>query len=227
MKYFIQNPQLEAIIKEIRKKIRLSMNGVVADKMKESGIRYKQNFGVDIPRLKQIAAEYSQNNDLAQRLWALQIRETMILATLLQPVDKFTPEMAEEWLSKLLQPEIVEQTSMNLLAKLPYAVSLSLRWVNSTELWHQITGFILAARVWNDFDDSEREKIIHRAIELSDTAEYHLYKSIALALCRLARVSSRVAEQLLQRISFMKNAGISSHAYIYSEVSREISFLDF
>ena len=44
MKYFIQNPQLEAIIKEIRKKIRLSMNGVVADKMKESGIRYKQNF---------------------------------------------------------------------------------------------------------------------------------------------------------------------------------------
>ena len=227
MKYFIQNPQLEAIIKEIRKKIRLSMNGVVADKMKESGIRYKQNFGVDIPRLKQIAAEYSQNHDLAQRLWTLQIRETMILATLLQPVDKFTPEMAEEWLSKLLQPEIVEQTSMNLLAKLPYAVSLSLRWVNSTELWHQITGFILAARVWNDFDDSEREKIIHRAIELSDTAEYHLYKSIALALCRLARVSSRVAEQLLRRISFMKNTEIPSHAYIYSEVSREISFLDF
>ena len=227
MKYFIQNPQLEAIIKEIRKKIRLSMNGVVADKMKESGIRYKQNFGVDIPRLKQIAAEYSQNHDLAQRLWTLQIRETMILATLLQPVDKFTPEMAEEWLSKLLQPEIVEQTSMNLLAKLPYAVSLSLRWVNSTELWNQITGFILAARVWNDFDDSEREKIIHRAIELSDTAEYHLYKSIALALCRLARVSSRVAEQLLQRISFMKYDEIPSHTYIYSEVSREISFLDF
>ena len=51
MKYFIQNPQLEAIIKEIRKKIRLSMNGVVADKMKESGIRYKQNFGVYISLL--------------------------------------------------------------------------------------------------------------------------------------------------------------------------------
>ena len=227
MKYFIQNPQIEAIIKEIRKKIRLSMNGVVADKMRESGIRYKQNFGVDIPRLKQIATEYPQNHDLAQRLWALQIRETMILATLLQPVDKFSTEMADEWLSSLHQPEIVEQTCMNLLARLPFAVALSLRWVNSDRLWHQITAFILGARVWRDFNDVEREIMIRRAVELSDTSEFHLYKSIALVLCRLSRVGKEVAEQIQQRISFMERTDSPPYSFIYSEVSREISFLNF
>lgn len=227
MKYFIQNEQIDNTIKEIRKKIRLSMNGVVSDKMKESGISYKQNFGVDIPRLKQIASGYDQSKDLAQRLWALQIRETMILATLLHPVDSFTSEMADEWLVSLTHPEIVEQCSMNLFAKLPFAVELSIRWAKSDKLWHQITAFNLGARIWKSFEASQSDELIHRALEISDTAEYHLYKSIALILSRLCRTGKELSDRIYEEISCMKNSHHPSKKYIFSEVSQEISFLNF
>ncbi|MBP1663901.1 MAG: hypothetical protein H6Q19_1041 [Bacteroidetes bacterium] len=227
MKYFIQNEQIDNTIKEIRKKVRLSMNGVVSDKMKENGIRYKQNFGVDILRLKQIAAGYDQNKDLAQRLWALQIRETMILATLLQPVDSFSPEMADEWLVLLTHPEIVEQCCMNLFAKLPYAAELCLRWAKSDMLWHQITAFNLGARIWKSIDDSQSDELVQRALEISDTAEFHLYKSIALMLSRLCRTNKELSDKIYEEISYMKNSDQPSKRYIFSEVSQEISFLNF
>jgi 3-methyladenine DNA glycosylase AlkD len=227
MKYFLQNAELENTISQIKKKIRLSMNGVVSDKMKKSGIVYKQNFGVDIPRLKEIALVFEKNSDLAQRLWALEIRETMILATLLQPLDNFTTEMADEWLKTINQNEMVEQCCMNLFSKLPEAVDLCLNWSQSERLWSRITAFTLGARIWNQFNGENRETIIKEAISQSDTEEFHQYKSVALILSRIARQNKEVADDIVTKISYMEKTGKMSHKFIFNEVMEEISFLNF
>ena len=39
-------------IKEIKKQFRLFMNGVVSQSMREKGLEYKVNFGIELPRLK-------------------------------------------------------------------------------------------------------------------------------------------------------------------------------
>ena len=227
MRYYLQNPEIESTINQIRKKIRLSMNGVVSDKMKKSGIVYKQNFGVDIPRLKEIALVYEKNSDLAQRLWTLEIRETMILATLLQPIDNFTTEMADEWLENINQNEMVEQCCMNLFSKLPEAVDLCLRWSQSDSLWSRVTAFTLGARIWKQFDGENREAIINEAINHSDTEEFLQYKSVALLLCRIARQNKEVADDIRTKISYMEKTGKMSHKFIFNEVMEEISFLNF
>ena len=38
-------------IKEIKKQFRLFMNGVVSQSMREKGLEYKINFGIELPRL--------------------------------------------------------------------------------------------------------------------------------------------------------------------------------
>jgi len=48
------------IIKEIKTQLRLSMNGVASQSMREKGLAYKINFGVELPRLKEIAKQYDQ-----------------------------------------------------------------------------------------------------------------------------------------------------------------------
>lgn len=58
MKYYIANPDLDLQITEIRRKIRLSMNGIISDQMSQNGIFYKKNYGVDIPRIKEITKSY-------------------------------------------------------------------------------------------------------------------------------------------------------------------------
>ena len=118
MKFFISNPVLDKEIVDIKRKITLSMNGVVSDKMRENGILYEKNYGVIVPRIKEIAGEYTANGDLAQRLWAMKYRETMIMATILQPIDEFQITDARLWLAEINQNELAEQIVMNLLVKM-------------------------------------------------------------------------------------------------------------
>lgn len=41
-------------LKEIKTQLRLSMNGAVSQSMREKGLIYKLNFGVELPRIKQL-----------------------------------------------------------------------------------------------------------------------------------------------------------------------------
>lgn len=227
MKLFIENKEIDDKIKEIRKKVRKSMSGEVSALMSEHGISYKSNFGVEYPRIKEIAKDYIQNHDLAQRLWAMKIREMMILAILLQPVDKFTPEIADEWLQDINQNELAEQATMNLFSKLPYANELALKCINSDETWNQIVGFMLVGRIWKSLDNEEINTILNLAIKLSGMEEYQLYKSISLALNRISRREKGVGEKILLRIADFETSNTDSKRFIYNELKEELSFLDF
>ena len=47
-------------LKDIKTQLRLSMNGAVSQSMREKGLVYKLNFGVEIPRIKMIAEGYER-----------------------------------------------------------------------------------------------------------------------------------------------------------------------
>ena len=47
-------------IKEIKAQFRLFMNGVVSQSMREKGLDYKLNFGIELPRLKEISLRYEK-----------------------------------------------------------------------------------------------------------------------------------------------------------------------
>ena len=51
--------------------------------MREKGLVYKLNFGVELPRIKMIAESYEKNHDLAQALWKRHSQECKILAGML------------------------------------------------------------------------------------------------------------------------------------------------
>ena len=65
--------------KDIKGQFRLFMNGVVSQSMREKGLDYKLNFGIELPRLKEIASRYEKNHEVAQALWKENIRECKIL----------------------------------------------------------------------------------------------------------------------------------------------------
>ncbi|NLI72214.1 MAG: hypothetical protein GX361_05715 [Bacteroidales bacterium] len=227
MKFFIENKQIDGIIKEIKGKIYLSMNGDVAESMAQHGLVYKKNFGVNIPRIREISRDYEPNHDLSARLWAMKIRETMILATLLQPTEKFTKSDAESWMKSVSQTELAEQVSMNLFSKLPFAAELSLDLIKSHEMWHQIVGFMTSARISNLFSQEQIEQIIERAVELSDTEELHLYKSISLALSRFCRLGKEIVDKVLGKTDDFADSEMISKKYIYSEIKNEVDFMNF
>lgn len=58
--------EIQDTIREIKSKFRLFMNGMVSQSMREKGIDYKLNFGIEYPRIKEIAADYPCSHELAQ-----------------------------------------------------------------------------------------------------------------------------------------------------------------
>ena len=101
-------------ILEIKKQFRLFMNGVVSQSMREKGLGFKLNFGIELPRIKVIATKFEKNHDVAQALWKENIRECKIMAGLLQPVATFYPEIADIWIEDMHYPEMSDLTVMNL-----------------------------------------------------------------------------------------------------------------
>ena len=99
--------ELAEELKNIKTQLRLSMNGVASASMREKGLNYKLNFGVELPRLKSIASTYTKDHELAQALWKENIRECKIWAGLVQPVETFFPEIADIWIDDINNIEIL------------------------------------------------------------------------------------------------------------------------
>ena len=225
MKYYISNPVLDAQINEIRQKIRLSMNGIVSDQMIQSGIIYKNNYGVSITRLREIASMYQQNHELAQQLWNLQIRESMILATLIEPVDKYSYKLANQWTEDFNQIEIIEQICMNLLSKVSFANKLCVEWIYSEKMMIQVAGFHLATRIYEKLSQEEIENIIQKALKSAENKEFHLYKAIANCLSRFCRKDKITANFILNGTSKFTDLTAIGEQFILNAVKQEIFFL--
>ncbi|WP_455632990.1 DNA alkylation repair protein [Parabacteroides sp.] len=111
--------RLQDEIREIRKELRLAMNGVISTSMREKGIVYKLNFGVPYPEIKGIARKHKPNGELAAALWKEDIREFKILATFLQPAETLPLEEAKRWVKEIPYLEIAEHCCRNLFVHLP------------------------------------------------------------------------------------------------------------
>lgn len=134
-------------LRAIKARFRLFMNGPVSQSMREKGLDYKLNFGIEYPRIREIAADFPKDHKLAQALWKENIRECKILAALLQPLDSFCPELADIWIEDMHYPELAQYTVMNLFQHLPYAPQAVFRWMADEREYFQLCGFLLMARL--------------------------------------------------------------------------------
>ncbi len=136
-------------VRDIKRALRGMMNGVVSASMREKGLTYKVNFGVELPRLQDWAKELPHTHELAQALWQEDIRECRLLAAMLQPVDQFPPELADLWVESMRFTEEVECCVLYLFQYLPYASTKAYEWMASPRSVCQQCGFQLMARLFS------------------------------------------------------------------------------
>lgn len=212
-------------LKDIKTQLRLAMNGAVSQSMREKGLVYKLNFGVELPRIKQIVARYEPDHELAQALWKEDIRECKILAALLQPVDTFLPEIADIWVESIRNIEIAELTSMNLFCRLPYAPQKSLQWMADEREYVQVCGFLTAARLLmqkGDVDGRAENELLDQAITAFLSGSYHVRNAAAALLRRFMQHSPENAFRMCRRVEAMKDAPSAAERMLYELVKAEV-----
>lgn len=101
------------------------MNGTAAASMREKGLNYGINWGISLPRLREMAATYGRDKALATELWSQQSRECRILATMIMPPAEADRATMEQWIDRADNAEIAEQLAFNLLQHVPFAHELA------------------------------------------------------------------------------------------------------
>ena len=216
------------IIKEIKTQLRLSMNGVASQSMREKGLTYKLNFGVELPRLKEIAKQYDQNHDLAQTLWKENVRESKILAGMLQPIDTFFPEIADIWVEDIQNTEIAELTCMNLFQYLPYAPAKSFQWMADEREYVQACGFLLVVRLLGkggEMNERAEEEFFDQALAALLSSSYFSRKTASLALKKYGMQSKSNSEKVIQLLAKEEDQKDEEIKSLFENIKLEIEYL--
>ena len=200
--------EIESKIKELKRGLRLVMNGPASQSMREKGLDYRLNWGVPFIQLKQMAADLPHDYDFAIALWKEDIRECKILATLLMPHDKMPEEVAEIWMEQTHSQEMAEMQAFNLYQYVSYAPKLAYRWMALDDTVKEICAYDILGRLFmKGQEPNERgiNEFIDQAVTALKSPSAGLRHAAMNALTRFADlglVFERLAKAALKREGF-------------------------
>lgn len=223
-----ENKDTAEKIKEIRNSCRLAMNGPASQAMRERGLEYRLNFGVEYPRIKQIAAPYGKDHDLAQALWKEDVREMKIMAGIIQPADTFIKELAEIWMDSIRQQELAEMTSMNLFSKLPYASEIAFEWIAAeNNACKQYCGYLILARLLasgKEMNERSADEFLDQAESDALSDEYLPKAGAMTALKKFVSQNEDNAKRIEHLIGKYKGSAKQNESDFYNEMKFELDF---
>lgn len=212
-------------LKDIKTRFRLSMNGPASQSMRERGYNYKLNFGVELPRIKEIASSFSPDIHLAIALWKEDIRECKILAPMLMPVDKFDVELADLWVEQIDNKEIAELTVMNLFQYLSYAPALSFKWIADEREFVQVCGFLIISRLLTlkgDMTDRSSEEFLDQAVCSALSEKYNVRQAAMLSIRKYMQHSEEHAFVVCRHVEGFQDSVDENKQILYNMIKMNI-----
>ncbi len=115
--------------------------------MARFGINPENTYGVSIPNLRKIAKGTGVDHALAQQLWASNIHEARILASMIDKPEIVTEEQMEGWVKDFDSWDVCDQCCMNLFEKTEFAYHKAVEWSSNDKDFIKRAGFVLMARL--------------------------------------------------------------------------------
>ena len=181
-------------IEQIKADLRAAMNGVASKAIHESGMGYRLVYGVELPRLREIASAFTSDRHLAQTLWQEDVRECKMLAIMLYPLEEFDSDIAGLWMESLRpqQAELAQLMSMDLLCRLSEASDLAFCWIADEREMFQLCGFLTLTRLLMRgavFSPASEAEFLDQAASVLSTTYLPLRKAVQNALLRYEEIS--------------------------------------
>ena len=226
MKFFMQD-EVSDKIDVIMKSIKGLMDGEVASKMKKNGADYAINYGASIIWLRKLSEKYKGDNLLAERLWFRDVRECMLLATLIaEPALK--PEIGYgKWIQEIRNYDIAEQLGANLLYRDKALDVISKEWLMGFNVYAKAAIWVAWAVYLQRGGEISSEEVAYLtnliAVRHADEPSF-MQRSKGRFLRQLCRTSDDNLTLVRHLISTIAIDG--NMAWLVEDVRTEIAFLD-
>jgi len=215
--------ELRERVRRVKEMLRLSMDGSTAARLRHLG--YKLVFGVTYPRLRELTVEIEPDAELAESLWGLRQRETMLIATIIMPTECCTPEIADKWVGEAFNEEIAEYLSRNLLIRLDFADAIVDKLAGATEWQQTLIGYSLHSRLLmnNRSNDEMINKYLSKAVDDINKTDKKALASIAFFLKQVARREKHL-DKVKSIASQLKSSENISAQWVAEEVNTFIEY---
>lgn len=137
-------------MQRLKRRLYAMRNGVVADSLRRAGCPRRLIFGVNLPQLNEIAAEFGPSEELAEALRNdTALRESVLLAPMLFPIEKLDRDMARKLCEGVKWAEEADILCFKLLRKADFAAEMAMELCEKDEplqrycglrLWMNIVG---------------------------------------------------------------------------------------
>jgi 3-methyladenine DNA glycosylase AlkD len=113
--------------------------------MAKVGITVDRALGVSIPQLRRIARAHPGDHELAIDLWATEIHEARILASMVDDPGRVSRAQMEAWAADLDSWDVCDQLCNNLFRLTRHADAAARAWARRPEAFVKRTAFSLVA----------------------------------------------------------------------------------
>lgn len=211
---------------DIVEKLKSLSNPKAVEGMVKYGITPKNAYGVSIPNLRKLAKEVGTDYKLAQQLWAANIRETRILASMIDDPKMVTEGQMEKWVKAFDYWEICDQCCMNLFEKTGFAYQKAIEWSSNEEEFIKRAGFVLMARLAVS-DKKAEDKLFEGFLpiierEAGDNRNF-VKKAVNWALRQIGKRNPNLNKKAIEAAKKMQKVDSKSARWIASDAIRELT----
>lgn len=185
-----------------------------------------KTYGVSIPNLRRIAKEVGKDHALALQLWGSDIRETRILACMIDEPEIVTEEQMEHWVKDFDYWEICDQCCMNLFERTTFAYQKAVEWSSRDEEFVKRAGFVLMAHLAvsdKKAKDNDFEIFLPIIVrEASDNRNF-VKKSVNWALKQIGKRNLNLNRKAIKTANDIQEIDSKSARWIASDATRELT----
>ena len=210
---------------DIIRKFEAMSNPEAVKGMAKFGITPKCNFGVSMPNIINISKEIGNDHELAQQLWDSDIRETRILACLIDDPKLITDEQMEQWVRDFDYWEICDQCCIKLFRKTKYAHQKALEWSLNNEEYIKRAGFVLMATLAvhdKAVENSRFKEYLPVIIREATDERISVKKAVNWALRQIGKRNPELNREAINAAKTIKLINSKSARWIATDALREL-----
>lgn len=203
-------------------------SGETAELMQKWGLSYNMTYGVSLAQILSFVKGKEKNNELAQKLWKENMRETKLISFHFFDATTLTSNELDALVKDFNNHELVEQGSLYLLVHSPYAAEKVGKWAESKEPYAKMTAYMLLARMAQKRKDVSPNffgTFFENMEEDSTNANLFVRKSITLALLNTARTSDENKSKVYAFIDKISKFDSEYADFVVRTTSQELEYI--
>ncbi len=213
-------------VDEILTKLKSLSNPEAVKGMARYGINPKNNLGISIYKLREIAKEIGQEHTLALKLWRTGIHDARLLACFIDNPSEVTGKQMDSWAKDFDSWDICDQACTSLFDLIPLAWTKVFEWAEHHDEFIKRGAFALIAGLTvhdKEASDEQFEQFIPLIEKHSCDERNYVKKAVNWALRNIGKRNKNLNTQMVKLSKQLLKTESKTAKWIASDALKELT----